>query len=52
MFRKLAPAYSSRILEIYKMGLDTGNTAFETELDFWTDLGSETSQTLKLDLPG
>ena len=37
MIREMTGQDSSRVLEIYKMGLDTRNATFETEVPSWTD---------------
>ncbi len=37
MIREMIKQDSSRILEIYKMGLDTRNATFETNTPSWTD---------------
>jgi len=37
MIREITQHDSSRILEIYKQGLDTGNATFETEVPPWTE---------------
>jgi len=37
MIRAMTYQDSSRVLEIYKMGLDTRNATFETDVPSWTD---------------
>jgi len=37
MIRSMTKHDSSRILEIYKMGIDTGNATFETVVPSWSD---------------
>ena len=37
MIRKMLQKDSSRVLEIYKMGLDTGNATFETKIPSWPE---------------
>lgn len=41
MIREMNPNDSTRILEIYKMGLDTRNATFETNVPSWTDWDSK-----------
>jgi L-amino acid N-acyltransferase YncA len=41
MIREMIPTDSTRILEIYKMGLDTRNATFETKVPSWTDWDSK-----------
>jgi L-amino acid N-acyltransferase YncA len=36
MIREMISEDSSRVLEIYKMGIDTHNATFETDVPFWT----------------
>jgi len=40
MIREMIPNDSTRILEIYKMGLDTRNATFETIVPSWTEWDS------------
>jgi L-amino acid N-acyltransferase YncA len=37
MIREMTQQDSARVLEIYKMGLDTQNATFETEVPSWAD---------------
>jgi len=37
MIREMFPNDCTRILMIYKMGLDTRNATFETNIPSWTD---------------
>lgn len=37
MIREIIPEDAQRILEIYKMGLDTRNATFETKVPAWSD---------------
>jgi phosphinothricin acetyltransferase len=37
MIREMTQQDGSRVLEIYRMGIDTGNATFETEIPLWTD---------------
>lgn len=41
MIREMNQNDSTRILEIYKMGLDTRNATFETSVPSWTDWDSK-----------
>ena len=41
MIREMIPNDSTRILEIYQMGLDTKNATFETSVPSWTDWDSK-----------
>jgi L-amino acid N-acyltransferase YncA len=41
MIREMISNDSTRILEIYKMGLDTRNATFETGIPSWTDWDSK-----------
>ncbi|WP_124980462.1 GNAT family N-acetyltransferase [Nonlabens xiamenensis] len=41
MIREMIPSDSKRILEIYKMGLDTKNATFETSVPSWSDWDSK-----------
>lgn len=37
MIREMTPQDGTRVLEIYKMGLDTRNATFETQVPSWSD---------------
>jgi L-amino acid N-acyltransferase YncA len=37
MIREMNENNSQRVLEIYKMGLETKNATFETEVPLWSD---------------
>ena len=41
MIREMIPNDSTRVLEIYKMGLDTSNATFETNVPSWIDWDSK-----------
>jgi L-amino acid N-acyltransferase YncA len=41
MIREMIPGDSNRILEIYKMGINTGNATFETSVPSWSDWDSK-----------
>ena len=41
MIREMIPNDSTRVLEIYKMGLDTMNATFETNVPSWIDWDSK-----------
>jgi L-amino acid N-acyltransferase YncA len=41
MIREIIPEDGPRILEIYKMGIDTGNATFETNVPLWADWDSK-----------
>jgi L-amino acid N-acyltransferase YncA len=40
MIREMISEDSSRVLEIYKMGIDTHNATFEMDVPFWADWDS------------
>lgn len=41
MIKEMIPDDSKRILEIYKMGLNTRNATFETDVSSWADWNSK-----------
>ena len=41
MIRKMTKQDSIKVLEIYKMGIDTRNAAFEIEIPTWADWNSK-----------
>jgi L-amino acid N-acyltransferase YncA len=41
MIREMSESDGERVLEIYKMGIETGNATFETEVPTWNDWDSK-----------